>query len=203
MSKDQSNVEEINLERRRFLTTASAVVGGVGVAYAAVPFIASWNPNAKTQAAGAPVEVDISKLALGQQVTVEWRGKPVWVVNRTQQMLDDLPKLNGELRDPDSQADQQPAYAHNLYRSIKPEYFVAIGICTHLGCVPNYRPDMGALGPDWLGGFFCPCHGSKYDLAGRVYKDVPAPLNLEIPPYTYLSDTIIQIGGEHAEGASA
>jgi len=202
MSKDQTNVEQVNVERRRFLTTASAVIGGVGIAYAAVPFIASWNPSAKTQAAGAPVEVDISKLQPGQQVTIEWRGKPVWVINRTTTMLEDLPKLNELLRDPDSDTDQQPKYAHNLYRSIKPEYFVAIGICTHLGCVPNYRPDIGSVSPDWLGGFFCPCHGSKFDLAGRVYKGVPAPLNLEIPPYTYVSETIIQVGGEH-QGAPA
>ena len=204
MSKNHTKGEEIDVERRRFLTTASAVVGGVGVAYAAVPFIASWSPNAKTQAAGAPVEVDVSKLAVGQQLTVEWRGKPVWVINRSATMLEDLPKLNEQLRDPDSNTDQQPTYAHNLYRSIKPEYFVAVGICTHLGCVPNYRPDVGSLGAGWLGGFLCPCHGSKFDLAGRVYKGVPAPLNLEIPPYTYLSDTIIQIGGEHnKEGATA
>lgn len=202
VSKEKIDVEQINVERRRFLTTASAVIGGVGVACAAVPFVASWNPSAKTQAAGAPVEVDISKLAVGQQLTVEWRGKPVWVINRSQTMLSDLPKLDNLLRDPNSNTDQQPTYAHNLYRSIKPEYFVAVGICTHLGCVPNYRPDVGSVSPDWLGGFFCPCHGSKFDLAGRVYKGVPAPLNLEIPPYTYKSDTVLVIGGEHQGGAA-
>ncbi len=185
----------VNQSRRRFLTAATTVIGGIGAAYMAVPLVGSWEPSARAQAAGAPVEVDISKIEEGQQVTVEWRSKPVWIVRRTQAMLDGLPTLKSRLRDPNSLvASQQPEYCQNVYRSIKPEYFVAVGICTHLGCVPTYRPDPGSLAVDWPGGFYCPCHGSQFDLAGRVFKGVPAPLNLEVPPYHFVSDTVVLVG---------
>lgn len=189
----------VDVGRRRFLATATGVVGGLGAAVAAVPFLASWKPSARAQAAGAPVEVDISKLEASQQMTVEWRGKPVWIIRRTQAMLEQLPANDRYLRDPNSEVDQQPSYAKNIARSLKAEYFVAVGICTHLGCVPTYRPDIGGVQAGWPGGFFCPCHGSKFDLAGRVYQGVPAPTNLVIPPYSYLSDTVVLIG----EGSSA
>jgi len=189
---------EVNPSRRRFLTAATTVIGGVGVGFALVPFISSMSPSAKARAAGAPVRADISKVEPGQMIRVKWRGKPIWVVNRTKEMLDVLPTLDGELRDPDSLEPQQPPYAKNGYRSIKPEYLVLIGICTHLGCSPTYRPDIAPadLGKDWKGGFFCPCHGSRFDLAGRVFKGVPAPLNLVVPPYRYLSDTEIEVGND-------
>jgi ubiquinol-cytochrome c reductase iron-sulfur subunit len=189
---------EVNPSRRRFLTAATTVVGGVGMAFALVPFISSMQPSAKARAAGAPVRADISKLEPGQMIRVKWRGKPVWIVNRTQAMLDMLPSLDGQLRDPESQQSEQPDYAKNEYRSIKPVYLVLIGICTHLGCSPTYRPDVAPidLGKDWQGGFFCPCHGSRFDLAGRVFQSVPAPLNLPVPPHRYLSATEILIGDE-------
>jgi ubiquinol-cytochrome c reductase iron-sulfur subunit len=190
--------ENTNTGRRRFLTAATSVVGAVGVGFALVPFISSMQPSAKARAAGAPVRADISKLEPGQMIRVKWRGKPVWLVKRTDEMLEALPTLNPQLRDPDSLQPQQPDYAQNLYRSIKPEILVTVGICTHLGCSPTYRPDVAPadLGPAWVGGFFCPCHGSRFDLAGRVYKGVPAPLNLEIPPYRYLSDYELVIGDD-------
>jgi ubiquinol-cytochrome c reductase iron-sulfur subunit len=155
-------------------------------------------PSAKARAAGAPVRADISKVEPGQMIRVKWRGKPIWVVNRTQEMLDVLPTLDSQLRDPESVESEQPDYAKNEYRSIKPEYLVLIGICTHLGCSPTFRPDIAPadLGKDWKGGFFCPCHGSRFDLAGRVFLGVPAPLNLVVPPYRYLSATEIMIGDE-------
>jgi ubiquinol-cytochrome c reductase iron-sulfur subunit len=143
---------------------------------------------------GAPVKIDISKLEPGAQLTVEWRGQPIWVIHRTDGMVDKLKQLDGLLRDPESLHDQQPKYAQNEYRSIKPEYLVLVGICTHLGCVPMYKPDAGSLDPSWPGGFFCPCHGSRFDLAGRVFKGVPAPLNLVVPPYYYEGDTVIVVG---------
>lgn len=184
----------VNVGRRRFLTAATTVIGGIGAAYVSVPFLGSWQPSAKAQAAGAPVELDISKLEEGQQITVEWRQKPVWVIKRTTAMVDELPQLKSRLRDPNSDVDQQPEYCKNIYRSRKPEIFVAVGICTHLGCVPTYRPDVGSLAVDWPGGFYCPCHGSMFDLAGRVFKGVPAPTNLEIPPYQFITDSVIKIG---------
>jgi ubiquinol-cytochrome c reductase iron-sulfur subunit len=189
---------EVNPSRRRFLTAATTVIGGVGVGFALVPFISSMEPSAKARAAGAPIRADISKVEPGQMIRVKWRGKPIWVVNRTKEMLDVLPTLDSQLRDPDSLEPQQPPYAKNGYRSIKPEYLVLIGICTHLGCSPTYRPDIAPadLGKDWKGGFFCPCHGSRFDLAGRVFKGVPAPLNLVVPPYRYLSDTEIEVGND-------
>lgn len=188
--------DNTNTGRRRFLTAATTVVGAVGVGFALVPFVSSMQPSAKARAAGAPVRADISKLEPGQMIRVKWRGKPVWVVSRTEEMLATLPKLDAAVDDPDSMQPMQPAYAQNEYRSIKPEILVTVGICTHLGCSPTYRPDVAPadLGDDWLGGFFCPCHGSRFDLAGRVYKAVPAPLNLEIPPHRYLSDNEIMVG---------
>ncbi len=189
----------VNEGRRRFLTATTSVVGAVGVVGAAVPFVGSWNPSAKAKAAGAPVKANISKLEPGQMIVVEWRGKPVYIVRRTAQTLADLVKLNDSLRDPESLELQQPAYIKGVARSIegKEEFVILLGLCTHLGCAPMFRPEVGAAdlgGDSWLGGFFCPCHGSKYDLAGRVYKGVPAPLNLEVPPYSYDTDTVITIG---------
>ncbi|BDY06693.1 MULTISPECIES: ubiquinol-cytochrome c reductase iron-sulfur subunit [unclassified Ferrimonas] len=183
--------------RRRFLTAATAVVGSVGAAAVAVPFIKSWNPSAKAKAAGAPVEVNISKLEPGQLLRVEWRGKPVWIVRRTPEVLDGLTKLADQLRDPESVEPQQPEYAQNAFRSIKDEYFVAVGLCTHLGCSPTYQPDtFGQQVEGVASGFFCPCHGSKFDMAGRVFQGVPAPLNLVIPPHTYVDENTILVGIE-------
>jgi ubiquinol-cytochrome c reductase iron-sulfur subunit len=194
MAQDAS----VDKGKRRFLIGATTVVGGIGTIAAAVPFAMSFWPSERAKAAGAPVEVDISKLEPGQKINIEWRGKVVWVINRTPAMLKDLPKLDRLLADPTSNYSQQPADAKNEYRSIKPEIFVAVGLCTHLGCSPTYRPEIapGDLGPDWLGGFFCPCHQSKFDLAARVYKGVPAPTNLTIPPYKFLTDTKIQVGAD-------
>lgn len=192
-----STVDDVDLGRRRFLTATATVVGGVGVAFVAVPFLKSWSPSERAQAAGAPVEADISKLEVGALMTVEWRGKPVWLLKRSQKMLDDLSGLKDQLRDPNSdETSQQPKYAQNAYRSVKPDVLVLVGICTHLGCSPTFRPDLAPadLGPNWKGGFFCPCHGSSFDLAGRVYKGVPAPLNLEVPPYQLLADSRVLIG---------
>ncbi len=193
-----STADEINPGRRRLLTVAATAVGGIGVAYALAPFIQSWWPSERAQAAGAPVEVDISKLDEGARITVEWRGQPVWIVKRTPQMLAALPTLNDQLRDPDSNQSVQPPYAKNINRSMKPELLVMKGVCTHLGCSPTYRPDVAPpdLGPAWKGGFFCPCHGSRFDLAGRVYQGVPAPLNMEVPPYQFITDTLVVVGAE-------
>lgn len=190
--------QQINQGRRRFLTLATSAAAGVAGAGVATPFLLSFFPSERAKAAGAPVEVDISKIEAGQLITAEWQGKPVWVLNRTEQQRKDLPTLDGDLVDPKSNDDQQPEYAKNELRSIKPEIFVAIGICTHLGCSPTFRPDVAPadLGPKWKGGFFCPCHGSLFDLAGRVYKGVPAPTNLVIPPYKYLSDAVILVGDD-------
>lgn len=189
--------KEINQGRRRFLSLATAGAGAVAAVGVATPFVASWFPSEKAKAAGAPVEVDVSKIESGQLLTAEWRGKPIFILNRTEQQIKDLASLDNDLVDPNSQTDQQPAYCQNPTRAIKEQIWVAIGICTHLGCSPTYRPDVGAAdlgGGSWKGGFFCPCHGSKFDLAGRVYKGVPAPTNLVIPPYKYLSDNVILVG---------
>jgi ubiquinol-cytochrome c reductase iron-sulfur subunit len=187
---------DVNKSRRRVLIAATSVVGAVGAGFALVPFIASMNPSAKARAAGAPVEADISKLEPGALLRVKWRGKPIWVVHRTPEMLADLPTLDPVLTDPASEVPQQPDYCRNPTRSIKPEFLVAIGICTHLGCSPTFRPEVAPddLGAEWKGGFFCPCHGSRFDLAGRVYKGVPAPTNLVIPIHTYVNDTTIVVG---------
>lgn len=194
------STDGVNVGRRRLLIGATAAVGAAGVVGVAVPFVKSWNPSAKAKAAGAPVTADISQLEPGQRVTVEWRGKPVWVVYRTPEMLASIKQLDGQVADPASEDEQQPDYAKNEFRSIKPEYLVLVGICTHLGCSPLFEPEKGAVSPDWLGGFFCPCHGSRYDLAGRVYKSQPAPKNLPVPPYSYQGDKVIVIGvdKEHA-----
>lgn len=191
------NNDGINQRRRRVLTTLTSVAGVAGAVGIAVPFVGSWNPSAKAKAAGAPVEVNIGKLEPGQMVTVEWRGKPVYVVRRTQESLTGLDDLRGELRDPDSAESVQPTYTQNPSRAIKPEVLVLLGLCTHLGCAPGYAPEVGSVNigdGEWLGGFFCKCHGSKFDMAGRVFKGVPAPINLEIPPHKYLSDNVILIG---------
>jgi ubiquinol-cytochrome c reductase iron-sulfur subunit len=192
-----SSDDQVDQKKRRVLIGAAAAMGGVGIAYVAAPFIMSMDPSAKAQAAGAPVEVDISKMQYGQLVTVKWRGKPVWILRRSEEMLDNLKTLNDQLRDPDSkETSQQPSYIRHYYRSIKPEYMVMIGICTHLGCSPTFRPEIAPadLGPKWKGGFFCPCHGSRYDEAGRVFTGVPAPFNLVVPPYRYVTDSRILIG---------
>lgn len=197
------SADGVDLKKRRTLTLATSAVGAVGAGYVIYPFLAAWAPSEKAKAAGAPVEADISKLEPGQLMTVKWRGKPVWIVNRTERNVDDLPALNDRLLDPEStDTGQQPDYCKNTTRSIKDKYLVAVGICTHLGCSPSYRPDVAPedLGEDWVGGFYCPCHGSRFDLAGRVFKGVPAPKNLEIPPYQYLSDTKILVG---ADGGAA
>ena len=188
--------QQINQGRRRFLTLATGAAAGAAGAGVATPFILSFFPSEKAKAAGAPVEIDVSRIEPGQLITAEWQGKPIWVLNRTDAQQKELPALDGELVDPKSEVEHQPAYAQNELRSIKPNIFVAIGICTHLGCSPTYRPDMGPadLGAGWKGGFFCPCHGSKFDLAGRVFKGVPAPTNLIIPPYKFLSDTVVLVG---------
>jgi ubiquinol-cytochrome c reductase iron-sulfur subunit len=189
--------------RRRFLIAATSIAGGIASAAVATPFMMSMMPSERAKAAGAPVEVDISKVEPGMLLMAEWRGKVVWVLNRTPEMLANLPKLDSQLADPKSEKDQQPKYAQNETRSIKPAILVAEGVCTHLGCSPIYRKDIAPadLGADWLGGFFCPCHGSKFDLAGRVYKHVPAPTNLVIPPHKYLTDTNLLIGSDQKESA--
>ncbi|CAB1274283.1 ubiquinol-cytochrome c reductase iron-sulfur subunit [Candidatus Nitrosacidococcus tergens] len=201
-----SITDNVDQGRRRLVTAAATAVGGVGIGFAAVPFIQSMQPSAQAQAAGAPVEVDISKLEEGHLMTVEWRGQPVWVFRRTPEELKELDEItsSGKLRDPNSnQVSQQPDSDKNNYRSLKPEIGVLVGICTHLGCSPSYRPDIAPedLGADWKGGFFCPCHGSRFDLAGRVYEGVPAPLNLVVPPYRYLAENRILIGENEGDKA--
>ncbi len=195
------NNKGVDKTKRQFLTSALTVVGAVGSGYLAVPFLAQMQPSVKAMAAGAPVEVDISKIETGQLIRVAWRGKPVWVLNRPPEVLETLKTLDSELRDPFSNESDQPASSKNPARSLKPEIFVAVGLCTHLGCSPTFRPEVAPvdLGDKWKGGFFCPCHGSWFDLAGRVYRGVPAPTNLEIPPYRYITDTRIKIGESSEE----
>jgi ubiquinol-cytochrome c reductase iron-sulfur subunit len=190
----QSSIPD-NAERRRWLAAAS-VTGGVGAVGISVPFVASLAPSERARALGAPVEFDVPAVRPAELATVEWRGKPVWILRRTPPMLAALARHDDWLADPRSQRDQQPAYARNALRSIKPEIAVMTAICTHLGCVPTFRPAPGAedIGPDWPGGFYCPCHGSKFDLAGRVFKNVPAPRNLEVPPHRYRTETLLVIG---------
>ena len=189
--------------RRRFLTATTAVVGAVGAAFVAVPFMASWTPSAKAKAIGAPVEVDYSKLEPGQLMRVKWRGKPVWVLRRTEQALASLIEIEGQLRDPRSEVEQQPAYVDGRTRSVNPEVLVLVGLCTHLGCSPTMvvASEAHDLGDDWKGGFFCPCHGSKFDYAGRVYQSVPAPTNMEVPPHRFVGATGLVIG-EDPRGAA-
>lgn len=191
----------VDLRRRRLLVKATTVAGAIGAGLASGPFILSLKPSERALAAGTSVVVDISKLDLGQQITVNWRQKPVWVLRRTKQILVTLNNLTDRLRDPDSRVEtQQPPYARNEYRSIRPEYLVVVALCTHLGCVPAFRPDVAPadLGADWMGGYFCPCHGSRFDFAGRVFKGVPAPTNLVVPSHRYLSDQLIEIGVDAA-----
>ncbi len=192
--------EKVDQGRRRLLTAATTLTGAVGVAFAAVPFLASWKPSARAKALGAPVEIDISKLEPGALLKVEWRGKPVWVVRRTPQMVESLAGLDDLLADPGSKASDQPEYAQNESRAIRGEYLVVLGVCTHLGCAPLSRFARGdaELGADWPGGFYCPCHGSKFDLAGRVYKGAPAPTNLPVPPYAFLDDNHILVGQDQS-----
>jgi len=187
--------EAVDQGKRRFLAMFTAIVGGIGALFASVPFVGSWFPSARARAAGAPVKVNIANLEPGGRIIVAWRGKPVWVIRRDQKSLDRLNQSGHvKLRDPGSKVPQQPKYAVNSYRSIKPEYLVLVGVCTHLGCSPTYVPEIGKLGPNWPGGFYCPCHGSKFDLAGRVFTGVPAPINLQVPPYQFVSHDVILIG---------
>lgn len=187
----------VNKGRRRLLVGATSAVGAVGAVGVAVPFVASWMPSAKARSAGAPVRADISKLEAGQQMVVKWRGKPVWIVKRSEEALSNLAGLTDQLSDPDSASPQQPEYiSHDANRSLRPDISVLVGICTHLGCSPTYRPEVAPedLGSDWVGGYYCPCHGSRFDLSGRVLKGSPAPQNLVIPPHMYESDNVIVVG---------
>lgn len=195
--------DDVDEKRRRVLLIATAAAGAALGGATAVPFLASWLPSARALAAGAPVDADISRIEPGQQVTFEWRGKPVWVLRRTPEMLDQLPKHDAELVDPQSNDSDQPAYAKNVTRSIKPETLVAVGVCTHLGCSPTLKKEIGAasdMGADWPGGYFCPCHNSRFDLSARVFKGSPAPKNLVIPPHRYATDALVVIG-EDTKGA--
>lgn len=188
------STDGVDNSRRTFLVGLTAGVGALGAAAAVVPFVMSWTPSAKAKAAGAPITIDISKIEEGGFVINEWRGKPVWILHRTQAMLDSLPQLDGDLRDPQSEDEQQPAYAKNAARSIKPQILVLLGVCTHLGCSPSFKKEPTVELK--FGGFYCPCHGSKFDFAGRVYKGVPAPTNLAVPPHFYESENVIVIGEE-------
>lgn len=195
----------VNPGRRKFLTAATSAVGVAGAVGVMTPFVGSWNPSAKARALGAPVKVDIGKLEPGQMINEEWRGKPVYILRRTESQLDTLPRLTEKLKDPDSSLPgSQPAYISGIDRAIRPEILVIIGLCTHLGCAPKFRPEVGAAdlgGDNWLGGFFCPCHGSKFDLSGRVYSGVPANKNLVVPPYSYEDENVLVVGVD-AEAAS-
>ncbi len=195
---------QVNLKRRRVLTLATTAVGGIGAAFVAVPFLKSWLPSERAKSAGAPVEVDISKLKVGDLLRIEWQGKPVWILHRTPEMLETLKGIDPtKLVDADStKYQQQPSYATNELRSIKPELLVLVGICTHLGCSPTFRPELSPadLGASWQGGFFCPCHGSRFDLAGRVFTGVPAPTNLVVPKYKYIDDNRLLIGDDTVGG---
>jgi len=186
-----------DVTKRRVLVRATMAYGAVGLSAGIYPLLASMSPSAKARVAGVPVEVDVVKLESGQQITIVWRQKPVWILRRSNKMLDTIVQTNTVLLDPSSgNTQQQPVYAQNVYRSINPEIFVVVGLCTHLGCIPAFRPEVAApdLGIDWLGGYFCPCHGSRFDLAGRVYKHVPAPSNLLVPPHRFLSESVIKVG---------
>jgi ubiquinol-cytochrome c reductase iron-sulfur subunit len=200
---DKTAGEEIDLGRRRLLTAATAATGAIGVAFAATPFLASWKPSARAKALGAPVEIDPSKLEPGSMLKVEWRGKPVWVLRRTPEMLASLEASTDFLLDPQSEASTQPDFAKNTARAKNPEFFVVLGVCTHLGCSPlaKFTPGDVTVSADWPGGFYCPCHGSKFDLSGRVYRGVPAPSNLPVPPYTFMADGRILVGSDEAQAA--
>jgi ubiquinol-cytochrome c reductase iron-sulfur subunit len=198
MTSEVSNKDGVDGGRRHFLLVATTVTGIAGAAMTAVPFLASWKPSARAQALGAPVEQDISKLEPGAMVKVNWRGQAIFIVRRSPEMMKQIedPALAERLRDPKSEQSDQPKYAKNETRSLKPDVLVLVGVCTHLGCAPmsRFQPADAELGADWPGGFYCPCHGSKFDLAGRVFKDVPAPLNLKVPPYRFINDGVVQIG---------
>lgn len=196
--------QTVDRAKRRFLTLATSVVGGAGAVGVAWPFLSSWQPSARARAMGAPVEADISKLEEGARLTVNWRGRPVWIVRRSKETLADLETLTSSLRDPESEDAEQPEYIKGTSRAINPEFLVMIGQCTHLGCSPLYKPELGSeqMGADWKGGFFCPCHGSKFDLSGRVYKSVPAPTNMPVPPYSFRGDNVVVIGVDPAEEAA-
>lgn len=196
--------DNVDHNKRRLLLAATTAAGGVAAAGAGAPFVLSLMPSERAKAAGAPVEVDLSAIAPGTMISVEWQGKPVWIVHRTPEMLDLLTKHDEDLADPASDVPQQPEYSHNPSRSIRPEFLVVLGVCTHLGCSPTFRPEISPadLGANWAGGWFCPCHGSRFDLAGRVFKGVPAPTNLIIPPHKYLSETTLLIGDDSKGGAA-
>jgi len=190
--------EQIDGGRRHFLLVATTVTGIAGIGATAIPFIASWKPSARAQALGAPVEQDVSKLESGAVMKVNWRGQAIFIVRRTPEMLATLttPQIVAQLRDPKSEESEQPEYTKNDVRALRPEYLVLVGVCTHLGCAPldRFQPQDAELGADWPGGFYCPCHGSRFDMAGRVFKDVPAPTNLRVPPYRFINESVIQIG---------
>jgi len=190
--------ESTGFTRRHFLTVATVVTGGVGAIATAVPFVSSFKPSARAQALGAPVEQDVSKIEPGALLKIEWRGMPIYILRRTKEMLASLSKDEAQLRDPDSEESDQPRYAMNEYRSVRPEFLVVEGVCTHLGCAPLPRFDVAPadLGPNWPGGFYCPCHGSRFDLAGRVFQGVPAPKNLTVPAYRFVNDNTILIGSD-------
>lgn len=186
--------DNVNTNRRRFLVGATSVVGAAGAVGVAVPFVASWNPSAKAKAAGAPVKANLGKIEPGGMITVEWRGQPVYIVRRTEEALAGLTQIEPKLSDPHSERPQQPEYAKNQFRSINKEFLIVVGICTHLGCAPKFKPEPGSIDNEWTGGFYCPCHGSKFDLAGRVYSGVPAPSNLVVPKHRYDSKNVVVIG---------
>ncbi len=196
--------DSMDLERRQFLTGTATVLGGLGAGVAVIPFVSTFQPSERAKALGAPVEANIDQIEPGQRVTYKWRGKPVWIIRRTEEQLTALERFRDILADPDSVKSEQPDFAENSWRSLNREYLVLVGICTHLGCSPSFRPLVGdeVMGSDWVGGFYCPCHGSKFDLAGRVYSGVPAPTNMDVPPYKFLTDSRILIG-ESAEGEGA
>lgn len=202
--KDPKN-DPVNTGRRRFLTASTVVVGAVGAGFAAVPFIKSWNPSTRAKLAGAPISADISALAEGQRIILEWRGQPIWIVKRSKAILETLPTLDGLLRDPKSEnLDQQPSYIKGELRSIKPEISVLVGLCTHLGCSPEMKAEIRPepFDPEWKGGYFCPCHKSRFDMAGRVFQGVPAPTNLVVPPHHYENDNTIVIGVDPTQSSS-
>ncbi len=197
-------VDSTDIERRQFLTGTAAVLGGLGAGVAAIPFVSTFQPSERAKAIGAPVEANIDQIEPGQRVTYKWRGKPVWIIRRTEEQLAALEQMRDILADPDSTSSVQPEFAENSWRSLNQEYLVLVGICTHLGCSPSFRPLAGdvVMGADSVGGFYCPCHGSKFDLSGRVYAGVPAPTNMDVPPYKFLNESRILIG-ELAEGEGA
>lgn len=195
--------QEVDQSRRRFLTAATVATGAVGTVFAITPFIKSWNPSERARSLGAPAEVDVTKIEPGQMVIVTWRKQPIYIVHRTPEMVAGLPQNDSRLKDPTSSESDQPPYAKNEMRSVKPEYLVLIGICTHLGCLPKQHFERGdaSLGADWPGGFFCPCHGSKFDMAGRVMAGSPASVNLRVPPYEFQGDTLV-IGVDPQKGVA-